>query len=40
MEMAAIVEAERNREPERDKALTAQMRSEHEKRSAAGKAKA
>ena len=38
--LAAIVEAARNREPARDKAWTAQMRSEHEKRSAAGKAKA
>ncbi len=37
--LAAIVEAARNREPSCDKAWTARMRAEHDKRSAAGKSK-
>ncbi len=37
--LSAIVEAARNREPARDKAWIDRMRGEHEKRTAAGKAK-
>ena len=37
--LSAIVEAARNREPARDMAWTSRMRSEHDKRTAAGKAK-